>query len=334
MKEFFIFTLLFMTLSCYAQNLTIQLKGNDNKPPNIKKAEMLISYWSDNERLPLQTEKDKVFIDLTQEWFKKTLKKREPDQIMAVNIYIESDSHAPVLSDPFTPPCVNSPNTATTHTVSFQTGPEILIEPGRNASLVLAVRKKEPRIIKVIDQSGNPLKGVGIYARMAWSYYNHCGTVEDTDPLGCWTTNNDGNVTIPDGDIYYEMEFNKPDYFLAAPKGNYGQDVFSARLKEPMTTFTMKKRRNVLVKLQVTRDGQPVSGLKLVCCARNCPCGGCCGTLANVDADGMATSNLLCPDLMDELFLADEKGTVLWKQPIDQSYEDREYKIELSGLSG
>jgi len=212
--------------------LEMTLKDVKGNAVSFAKAELLLVAWGETKRLELPTEGNQLMLSLDEEWLTSQWT-RPLSNMIAGYLYIQADGYASVRSEPFLWIGAVDIESGKAKRVSelkinFPDGSGITVPEGENRKSKLVLRKPQARYLRFIDDEGKSVSGVSVTSSMFWSASNHCGFLNGVDLLDESVSDAEGRVLVPDGDIEYVFELQKPHYVLDSHKNdNFPQELES-----------------------------------------------------------------------------------------------------------
>jgi hypothetical protein len=204
--------------------------------------------------------------------------------------------------------------------------------------LYLYLRVPGERRLRFVDDDLNPVPDVWVRAYMFWSNANHCGYPWLSEMLGEGASDTEGRVAVPDGDIRYWLELEKPYYRLQGFTDTLAWDVGgSARpmvlltyLSEEETVVPLHRLRRQSLEMVVQRNGHPVAGQDL--CAESfdvlCNLYDYCDPIATTDANGRIFLEEFYPEQWQHIFFLGDTG-LLWAADVQDLASDGLITVEL-----
>lgn len=321
-----------------ATGLRLQAIGPEGEPVAIERAEVLLVAWGDTRVIELPIVDGLVSVDLSYSW----LEDRSPRarDTEGAYLYLEADGLAPVRSERFHwigAYGETSGERARHAEIRFPGGESVTVEPGTAADLTVHLRRPVARWLRLVDEAGRPMTGLGVEMSMFWSRSNHCGALASSHhhPLGRAVADAEGLVCVPDGDFEHAFVFDSGPYWPMHPDAlDYLPPRVVTRLTEEVTTVLFHRFEARTIDVWVTRGGAPVSGVDVLTCVARCPCGACCGRTAPVE-EGRATLGAtfdFYPEATNPIRLIDRAtDTLLWEgDPREWPATEEPIQIEIA----
>lgn len=289
----------------WASVLTLEFVDINGDQVEVAKAELLLVAWGNAERLELATSANGLDVVLEPDW----LRSRWPrfDDQFGVYLYIQAPPLAAIRSHQFRWPGSGVADDKDTTLIAFPGDQSVAVRESTDASLTLTLRPRVERRVRLVDPDGTPLVGGKIDVSMFWSMSNHCGYLSGADPLGSFSPDADGLIEVPDGDF---------EYVLSLSGRRWRNHMFAnGRVRMPLRTYLTKPTTDVVIRelrsrpleMAVSRDGEPVRGIRLMADLANC-CGACAGPYATTDEKGRLQLPAFHPELHRSVWLEDELG--------------------------
>jgi len=300
-----------------ATELRIRVEG-----PAVRKAELLLSWWGDTQRIPLALEISNGraiwTLPLDADWLRmKGIYGQLPDRSF-VYLQLEngfasmrSESFGWIATEPDSKRGPDNSKASSETTVDFGRGRTIRVRAGEVRELVLTPRASVSRQVRFIDDDNRPVTDITVSAHMFWSRENRMGVLSGIEPLVEGVVPNaEGIVTVPDGDFEYAIDLDGKHLDIDDPDAGPYLTVVT-RLTAAERTIRIHRHRPYKVSVQVLIGNQPARLAALTgSIARNCA-GACSGETAKLDDQGRIT----IPDFYPEemlLCLGDETGKPIW----------------------
>lgn len=296
--------------------LRIQPLDEAGRPLQLARADLHIDIWGGGRMIPLPHRDGRVVVHLERSWLCGSWPEACRDNFVKARLILQADGLAPVSSQNFVwLGGIESPGDAPRTSVEIELpGSAVMrVNEGESRDAVLRLRRPERRTVRITDDRAQPLAEVGVRASIFLANSNHCGATEG-ELLFAGKTNAAGEVTVSDADVEYAFEFTNPHYALLKPENAAYPLRMIARLTEPLTVVVLRALEKRPLLLEVTAGGRrPGVGLSLRACNAACPCGTCCGQLAESDASGRLFIQEFYPEEFDRLELVDHSEQVLWE---------------------
>jgi hypothetical protein len=140
---------------------------------------------------------------------------------------------------------------------------------------------------------------------------NHCGNIEG-EVLAEGISDEAGSIRVPDADAQLVFEMTKEHYSLLNPQYADMPMRITAMYSSPVNVVLLRQMDLRPLHLQIT-GSEDVSGMTLSACLAACPCGACCGILAESDAEGRIAIEDFYPEEYERLMLLDPEGLAVWQ---------------------
>ena len=302
-----------------ATRLRIHPTDETGRPLELSRAELYLDAWGHGRNIPLIRDEHGTTLELDRTWRCKVWPEACADEFIAGRVILEVRDRAPIVSRRFVwlggmdmkgPQRIAS----TSVRLEFPAGEAAELQEGDSKEIALRFRAPRRRVLRVVDTRGGVLPGTAVRAALFWADSNHCGAIEGEVLLEA-TTDGAGEVLLPDADAEYAFEFEKAHHVLAAKpqRRTYARRLVS-ELRTTVTTVALREldRRALRVRVTSARK-RAASGLTLVACVANCPCGACCGQKGTTDRSGRILVEDFYPEEWDEVRLTDQEGKVVWE---------------------
>jgi hypothetical protein len=276
----------------------------------------------------IKLEAGKPFVVLLDsEWLASRWPERFQD-LAGVFLYFTAEGYASISSEEFHWIGSQGPPYGTRMyeaVITFPGRESIIVKEGQSVEVNLVFRRPKPRSLRLIDDQRDPVPDVKVSIYMFWSAYNHCGTLGGADPIGSAASDQDGRVSVPDGDFEYAFEFEKRLYVLNEPGTMpYIPPRLFTHLSKSETTVKMHRWKRRTLEMIVTADGRAAKGLIVGGCLADCPCGACCGPLArsrpdgrtrtDTDDDGNFQMQDFYPEEFERIILIEDENKEIWSE--------------------
>lgn len=309
--------------------LRLRFVDAQRRPVQISKAELLLVAWGDADRLTLPVQGDRLHLDLSPSWLRARWPRRFPD-LMRAYLYVQAEGYAPIRSEPFLwlgSGAGDRRRDAGSVTIGFRQGRPASLRDGERAERTITLRRPGPRQVTLADEDGRPLGGARVSACMFWSASNHCGVLSGAEPLGVFVSDEEGRLTLPDGDFEYALMLEESRSAFQLPpgseviariqplgslgRGDYRSTLISF-LDRPGTTFCVHRFARRPLHTRILRAGKPLPHVTVMKSVSNC-CAACSGPLGTSDAMGCIVVEDFYPEEIEELFIEDPVGTGIWQ---------------------
>jgi hypothetical protein len=149
---------------------------------------------------------------------------------------------------------------------------------------------------------------------MFWSNENHCGAMSGGDLLVSGGTDNDGRLSVPDGDFEYAFELLDPHVRFSSPNARDTTGYVIANLTSRETDMWVHVSSSRPLDLSVFAGKSPLAGVVFSGSINGCgSCRVCNGPVgAATDRAGTLAIDPFYPDDFDNLCLIGDDGAVLW----------------------
>ena len=300
-----------------ATELRIGVEG-----PRVRKAEVLLSWWGDTERIPLGFEilngRAVWTLPLDADWLRTMgVNGQLPDHsfvyLQLENGYasIRSESFGWIAREPDSKTGPDNSKAASETTVDFGRGQAIRVHAGEVRELVLTPRAVVSRQLRFIDDDSRPVTDITVSAHMFWSRDNRMGILSGIQPLvEGLVPNAQGIVTVPDGDFEYAIDLDGRHLDIDDPDAGLYLTVVT-RLTTAERIIRIRRHRTHKVSLQILIGNQPAQRASLTgSITRDCA-GACSGGAGVLDDQGRITIPDFYPEEM-VLCLGNESGKPIW----------------------
>lgn len=311
-----IFAVAFSARASTATELRIGVDGS-----RIKKAELLLVWWGDTERIPLALEitngRAVWKLPLDADWLRTMgIHGQLPDrsfvylQLEEGFSSVRSESFGWIATEPDSKTGPDNSKASAETTVDFGLGRAIRVRAGEVRELVLTPRAVVSRQLRFIDDENQPVSDITVSAHMFWSRDNHMGVLSGIEPLvQGLVPNAQGIVTVPDGDFEYAIDVKGRHFSIKdSDAGPYNTVV--TRLTTAERIIRIHRHRPYKVSLQVLIGDQQARRASLTGSVPGCT-GACSGGAGTLDDQGRIT----LPDFYPEevtVCLGDEFGKPIW----------------------
>ena len=300
-----------------ATELRIGVEG-----PRVRKAELLLSWWGDTERIPLAFEitngRAVWTLPLDADWLRTMgVEGQLPDHsfvyLQFENGYasIRSESFGWIAREPDSKTGPDNSKATAETTVDFGRGQAMRVRAGEVRELVLTPRAVVSRQLRFIDDDNRPVTDITVSAHMFWSRENRMGVLSGIQPLvEGLVPNAQGVVTVPDGDFEYAIDVDGRHLDIDDPDAGLYLTVVT-RLTTAERIIRIRRHRPYKVSLQVLIGNQPAQRASLTgSVSRGCA-GACSGGAGVLDDQGRITIPDFYPEEM-VLCLGNESGKPIW----------------------
>lgn len=308
----------------HGTQLRLHAKNDRGEAIHLTTAELLPVRWNEmSDPIRLELDDEQLVLELDEAWLRSRWPHRLAD-MEGVYLYLEADGYASIRSEKFLwlgahgPPY--GPRVTQTQ-IAFPNGSRVVVREGQKAEMELTLRKPIRRSLRLVDDRAKPVQGVRVASFMFWSASNHCGILSGAKPLGEGTSDQDGRVTVADGDFEYAFSLDLLGrHYALKDTGSFSftnredaDEFFVTRLRAPETTVRLHRLRTAPLNLRVWKDGKPVGDETLSGRPAPCPCGGgCVAWLATSDDDGWIRISDFYPEQWSGVFFGDEDEP-LWE---------------------
>jgi len=262
----------------------------------------------------------------------------DPNALWSARLIMTAEGYAPVTSRVFYLLGTQSPGAGPpgakidTVTISFSGVPEIRVhvKEGDSGEVNIPFHRPVRRVLRVTDQQGKPLSGIGIWDQLLFAQSNHCGAVEG-ETLVRGQTNANGELTIPDvsGECAFEIDDLK--HYELRESLHVSKPIIAVReLRDPITTIVLRSlEKRTGLQLEFKNHGIPAAGLQLISCL-SVACGAGCGLIeGETDQNGRVVLKEYYPEEV-YLILADHNDKVYWQGPVPPPAKSDWTRVEIS----
>jgi hypothetical protein len=293
----------------------------------LSRAELYIDFWGGGETTTLTVDANGVHVPLDRAWLCDHWRDLCQDQFVEARVILrpagsalppagsalQAAGYAPVVSRFFLwMGGLEDPGDTPLHTatVRFTSGPWMPVKEGETADLTLTMRHPALRKLRFLNQRAEAVPGVSARISLLLAESNHCGVLEG-DLIAEATSDDAGEITVPDADAEYVFELGKAHHVLAKPPDADYPMRFSATFTGADAGVVLRELEKQPMHLQfIGRDDLP--DLSLTACVAACPCGACCGQIAKSDASGHVDVEDFYPEEYERMTLIDMQGRELW----------------------
>lgn len=305
----------------HAAELKLLFKDEAGKSVTISKAELLLVAWGYTERLTLETQGTALSLPLDGSWLRSRASERFRD-LDGVYLYLQASGFAPIRTDRFTWPG-SGPEPASGARIQFPGAQELVIPRDGVATSKITFRRPQKKFIRFIDDENKPFPDVKASISVFWSDSNHCGRLAVADSLTKSTSDGNGLIAVPDGDVEYVVEIGSRVAVFKDPGNSAFPDRLRLHMNSAIADVPLHRRAMKPLMLQVVHDGAPATGEMLFTCLQDCregSCGSCCGFLQKTDGRGMISLTDFYPEMYGRIFFARpdakvplQEATPLWE---------------------
>jgi len=300
-----------------ATELRIGVEG-----PRVGKAELLLSWWGDTERIPLGFEisngRAVWTLPLDADWLRTMgVNGQLPDHsfvyLQLENGYasIRSESFGWIAREPGSKTGPDNSKAAAETTVDFGRGQAIRVRAGEVRELVLTPRAVVSRQLRFIDDDNRPVTDITVSAHMFWSRENRMGVLSGIQPLvEGLVPNAQGIVTVPDGDFEYAIDVTGAHIDIKDPDAGLYLTVVT-RLTTAERIIRIHRHRVYTVTVQVLIGNEPAKGASLTGSVLPQCSGACSGLFGALDDEGRITLSGFDPEERTAC-LGDQSGKPIW----------------------
>lgn len=298
--------------------LYLRLKNAEGEPVPFSNAELFMEAWMITDSLKLTTEGNLLMLSLEEDSVRSYWLEHAQDRIAQHSwhdylLYIEADGYVPVLSRPMyfvgTETWVDGP--ATQVVVEFPNGPKAEVSRGETQEIELTLREPQSRYLRFVDDNQMPVPRVEVKSYMYWSSANRCGVLMGANFLAEGISDEDGRISIPDGEFEYALEFQKPFYYLKEPVYGYPMRLITY-LSGQETVVELHKLRRQPLEMSVRKNGEPLANETLFGQWNGCACCARWQHIATTDENGRISLEYFYPEEWDFIAFLDEEGEFAW----------------------
>ncbi len=232
--------LVMMSVSTYAETTQVHFtfQNEEGVPVSIVSAELLLTGWGISERSALPFTKDRLTIVFEKEWLTPYWPHRVVD-LSEARILVHAPGYAALLSEPFVwihdaEQLPNfSPNYQTN--IAFPGNDARIIQQGQTIVYPVTFYAPQTRTIILRDDTGTTLPNMHVAVYLFWSRKNHCGVAYEDLPIGTFTTDTRGRMTISNagkGLYYLDIRSDEAVYCL---KDATRRDAYCAQATLPLS---------------------------------------------------------------------------------------------------
>jgi len=294
--------------------LRIHPVDESGNPVRLAQAEIYLDFWGGGERISVPADETGVSVTLDRSWLCSARPARCDDQFVEARLILQAEGYAPVVSKPFLwMGGVETPGGPPKSSVDieFLSGAWMHLEQGESKQLTVPFRRPVERTLRFLNPAGQPVPGVGVRYSLLLASSNHCGSVEG-ELLAEGSSNEAGEFNVPDADAELAFEFTKAHHVLLNPQDPDQPMHFTGLFPGSLNTVSLREMERRPLHLQIT-GLEDVSGLTLSACMAACPCGACCGQIAESDAEGRIELEEFYPEEYERLTLLDRRGQAVWQ---------------------
>jgi hypothetical protein len=308
---------MFSTAMAHATELRIHFKGPGKDIVKIERAEALLVGWDWTARVALPFDGDTVRVAFDSPEMTAQVLEKFPNLVSAL-IHVRAENLAPIVSDPFT--WVGSqPHRALKGVgvddvrVDFRRDQFAMVRTGGTHEMIVELKRPSERKLRFFDDVDRPVRGLRVAAYMFWANENQCGRMSGGDLISTGVTDEDGRLTVPDGDFEYAFKLLDERVRFTVPDTADTDGYITLYLTQRETPVSVHQFVSRPLTLRVFAGAAPL-GNALVSGGRNyCgECGKCSGAIGATDATGALSLERYYPEEFDILCLVDEAGKVLW----------------------
>jgi hypothetical protein len=291
--------------------LNVQFQARTGAPVTLEKAELLLVGWGWTDRIALPVNGgSSLHLDFDSPKLRSAIAEKKPTDVL---LFAQAKDMAPVVSERFAWP---HPGDGPI-TVTFRNGPSTTIAEGATGEITVLLNSPSTRIVRFLDQAGNPVSGLNVSVAMFWANDNHCGRVSGAEHVLTGLTDKDGRLAVPAGDFKYVFEImvqynTDPRYAFTNPDASDVMPTYlTAYLDQPETVISVQKEKR-FVRVHVYAGDKPLAGAVFSGGMNLGLCGAGWGQVAVSDANGEAIIEHFYPLENEILCLANDNG-ILWK---------------------
>ncbi len=317
--------------------LHIRLKNSRGEPVPFSKAELLVSAWNVAFSIPLEVDRNLLVLPFEEKkanelWLQDMFATDYPH---AYFLYLEAEGYAPVRSKWFyfvggylwmSDRIIDEP------IIEFPDGTNLKILEGERQEIELTLRRREERYLRFIDDNQKPIPGVKVKSSMFWSDTSRCGYPQGAELLTEGISDEEGRVTIPDGEFEYLLEFEKPQYHLKE-SANYDPMRLINYISAQETVVELHKLNKQPLEMFVQKQGKPQADMTLFGQWIGCVCGLCEQELAVTDKNGRISLDEFYPEEWEFIFFLEGNqfgAGFAWQEYPKEFSEKEVLEIELS----
>jgi hypothetical protein len=303
----------------------------------VTKAEIYLDFWGGGEKITLPIEAGSVRLPLDRDWLCDQKAALCEDLFVAARLILLADGYAPVASEAFLwMGGVETPGgpPQTSVEIRFMSGAWMPVSQGESKEVTVPFRRPVQRALQFLNAAGEPVPGVQVRISLLLATTNHCGSIEG-ELLSEGATDELGAITVPDADAQLVFEMTKEHFVLLNPQYADSPMRLTAMYASPVNVVLLRRLEPRPLHLQLTGSqgaaavsSVPVSGMTLSACLAACPCGACCGSLAESDSVGRIAIEDFYPEEWERLMLLDREGRTVW-QSTPRTLVDDPVVIEL-----
>jgi hypothetical protein len=297
--------------------LQLDFRDEGGCPVKVKTAKLTVICYNDGGDVTLPVDTSSITIPLSLGWLQKQFEPAK--EAIHLHLYLVADGYAPIRSNVFMWPGVSGYPTESeaTGTIDLGRGAKADLTLGKDVHLNVVFRKPGKRVLRFVDEAGQPMPGIKFTYGPFEDERNHCGFVGTIEDYGQCETNLQGLAEVRDADVEYLLTINHVNCSVRSPKpGSFTYpigDQLNLRLSSEETTITMHRWLRMPLEFHVFRGGKPVDQAGLFVMLPGCHCGGCGGTIATTDKDGRVIVPDFYPENYEYIAFLDSNEKPLWK---------------------
>jgi hypothetical protein len=294
--------------------LRIHPVDESGNPIAVSRTEIYLDLGTGGEKVALAADSGGIRVPLDREWLCTTQPASCDDEFAAARLVLHAEGYAPVASNSFLwLGSVETPGAApqTAVQIEFLSGAWMHLAQGESKELTVPFRRPARRTLHFLNQAGEPVAGVGLRYSLLLGSSDSCDSVEG-ELLAEGSSDQDGEIIVPDADGELDFEFTKAHTVLLHPQYPDQPMRLTGLFSAPLDTVIFRELERRPLHIQITGSGEP-SGMVLSACRAACPCGACCGRMAESDAGGRIDLEDFYPEEYDRLTLLDRSGQMVWQ---------------------
>lgn len=313
--------------------LRLRLKNKEGESVPFSKAELLMETWMLTSSLTLTTETNLLVLSLEEEKVRPFWPDIVQDSWHGYLLYIEAGGYVPVLSKPmrFVGTETEKRDSKSQVIVEFPNGSKTEILEGETKEIELTLRKPQNRFLHFVDDDNLYVPGVRVKSYMFWSAANRCRYPVGVNFLAEEISDEDGRISIPDGEFVYLLELEKPLYHLKGVTRYEPPMSLITYLSGQTTVVNLHKLRKQPLEILVHKNGKPLVDKIMLGQRIGTVCGFWPEELGTTDQNGRISLKDFYPEEWEFIFFWQEDGErVAWKADPKEFSEEEMIQVEIS----